>query len=139
MSLQKMIKLLHGSIGTALIQQGKMLTERQLIFSVLLMGKWLSIGEQKHGLLNIFKTMRLHEETPRGATNLFLGTGLVSSFLKMIEVFYLILQIPIAQRVAEIPAHTQQHVVGLKMTPFEKTLRIHEHTSSTTLLVSVVE
>jgi DNA-directed RNA polymerase sigma subunit (sigma70/sigma32) len=52
-----------------------MLTERQLIFSVLFRGKWLSIGEQKHGLLNIFKTRRLHEETPRGATNSFLGTG----------------------------------------------------------------
>src|SRR5258708_38625452 len=38
-----------------------------------------------------------------------------------------LLQVPVAERIAEVPAHTEQNNLCLKMTPFERSLRFHNH------------
>ncbi len=43
------------------------------------------------------------------------------------------LQIAVAQRIAQVPAHAEQNDLRLKMTPFERTLLVHEGNSSPVL------
>jgi len=42
-----------------------------------------------------------------------------------------LLQVAIAERIAQVPTHTQQNDLGLEMTPFEWTWILHEGNSST--------
>jgi hypothetical protein len=47
-------------------------------------------------------------------------------------------KIAITERVAQVPAHTQQNDFGLEMTPFERALIAHEGNSSAVLEYSRV-